>query len=154
MESVAADEFRRMGFTDVAAENGRVKLSGDFNMLARANICSRFAERILINAGEFTAVTFTELFDETKKIPWENYIGKDDAFPVNGWSIDSQLSSIPDCQSIIKKAVVERLKLKYPVVRFAETGPEYKIRFSIHKNAVTLMIDTSGEGLHLSLIHI
>lgn len=148
VESVAADEFRRMGFTDVAAENGRVKLSGDFNMLARANICSRFSERILINAGEFTAVTFTELFDETKKIPWENYIGKDDAFPVNGWSIDSQLSSIPDCQSIIKKAVVERLKLKYPVVRFAETGPEYKIRFSIHKNAVTLMIDTSGEGLH------
>ncbi len=148
VESVAADEFRRMGFTDVATENGRVKLSGDFNMLARANICSRFAERILINAGEFTAVTFTELFDETKKIPWENYIGKDDAFPVNGWSIDSQLSSIPDCQSIIKKAVVERLKLKYPVVRFAETGPEYKIRFSIHKNAVTLMIDTSGEGLH------
>lgn len=147
-ESIAADEFRRMGFTDVVTENGRVKLSGDFNMLARANICSRFAERILINVGEFYASTFTELFDGVKGLRWEDYIGKDDAFPVNGWSIDSTLHSIPDCQSIIKKAIVERLKLKYSVSRFAETGPEYKIRFSIHKNSVTMMIDASGEGLH------
>lgn len=147
-ESIAADEFRRMGFTDVVTENGRVKLSGDFNMLARANICSRFAERILINVGEFYASTFTELFDGVKGLRWEDFIGKDDAFPVNGWSIDSQLHSIPDCQSIVKKAIVERLKLKYSVSRFAETGPEYKIRFSIHKNSVTMMIDTSGEGLH------
>ena len=147
-ESIAADEFRRMGFTDVVTENGRVKLAGDFNMLARANICSRFAERILINVGEFYASTFTELFDGVKALGWEDFIGKDDAFPVNGWSIDSILHSIPDCQSIIKKAIVERLKLKYSVSRFAETGPEYKIRFSIHKNSVTMMIDTSGEGLH------
>lgn len=147
-ESIAADEFRRMGFTEVVTENGRVKLAGDFNMLARANICSRFAERILINVGEFYASTFTELFDGVKGLRWEDFIGEDDAFPVNGWSIDSQLHSIPDCQSIIKKAVVERLKLKYSVSRFAETGPEYKIRFSIHKNSVTMMIDTSGEGLH------
>lgn len=147
-ESIAADEFRRMGFTEVVTENGRVKLAGDFNMLARANICSRFAERILINVGEFYASTFTELFDGVKGLRWEDFIGEDDAFPVNGWSIDSQLHSIPDCQSIIKKAVVERLKLKYSVSRFAETGPEYKIRFSIHKNSVTMMIDASGEGLH------
>lgn len=147
-ESIAADEFRRMGFTEVVTENGRVKLAGDFNMLARANICSRFAERILINVGEFYASTFTELFDGIKGLRWEDFIGEDDAFPVNGWSIDSQLHSIPDCQSIIKKAIVERLKLKYSVSRFAETGPEYKIRFSIHKNSVTMMIDTSGEGLH------
>ena len=147
-ESIAADEFRRMGFTEVVTENGRVKLAGDFNMLARANICSRFAERILINVGEFYASTFTELFDGVKALGWEDFIGKDDAFPVNGWSIDSILHSIPDCQSIIKKAIVERLKLKYSVSRFAETGPEYKIRFSIHKNNVTMMIDTSGEGLH------
>ena len=147
-ESIAADEFRRMGFTEVVTENGRVKLAGDFNMLARANICSRFAERILINVGEFYASTFTELFDGVKGLRWEDFIGEDDAFPVNGWSIDSQLHSIPDCQSIIKKAVVERLKLKYSVSRFAETGPEYKIRFSIHKNSVTMLIDASGEGLH------
>ena len=148
MESVAADEFKRMGFEDITTENGRVLLSGNSNMLARANICSRFAERIMINVGEFDAVTFTELFDGVKALPWENYIGRDDAFPVNGWSINSQLFSIPDCQSIIKKAIVERLKLKYHINIFAETGPEYKIRFSIHKNTVTMMIDTSGDGLH------
>ena len=148
VESIAADEFRRMGFEDITTENGRVLLSGSENMLARANICSRFAERILINVGEFSAVTFTELFDGVKALPWEDFIGKYDAFPVNGWSINSQLFSIPDCQSIIKKAIVERLKLKYKINIFAETGSEYKIRFSIHKNIVTMMIDTSGEGLH------
>jgi len=148
VESVAADEFRRMGFENIVTENGRVLLSGNANMLARANICSRFAERILINVGEFDAVTFTELFDGVKSLPWEDYIGRDDAFPVNGWSINSQLFSIPDCQSIIKKAIVERLKTKYKISYFAETGPEYKIRFSIHKNSVTMMIDTSGDGLH------
>lgn len=147
-ESVAADEFRRMGFDEVVTENGRVLLSGDSNMLARANICSRFAERILINIGEFSAVSFTELFDGVKALPWEDYIGRDDAFPVNGWSINSQLFSIPDCQSIVKKAIVERLKTKYPVKLFAETGPEYRVRFSIYKNSVTMMIDTSGDGLH------
>lgn len=148
IESIAADEFRRMGFEDVSAENGRVLLSGDFNMMARANICSRFAERINIVIGEFYAVTFTELFEGVKSLCWENHIGVDDAFPVNGWSIDSQLFSIPDCQSIIKKAIVERLKTKYPVNYFSETGPEIRIRFSIHKNNVTMMIDTSGDGLH------
>ena len=148
VESIAADEFRRMGFEDVVTENGRVLLSGNSNMLARANICSRFAERILINVGEFSALTFTELFDGVKALPWENFIGRDDAFPVNGWSINSKLFSIPDCQSIIKKAIVERLKLKYNISYFAETGPEYKIRFSIMKDRVTMMIDTSGEGLH------
>lgn len=148
VESIAASEFVRMGFEDVVTENGRVLLSGDSNMLARANICSRFSERILINVGEFSAVTFTELFDGVKALPWEDYIGEDDAFPVNGWSINSQLFSIPDCQSIIKKAIVERLKLKYKINYFEETGTEYKIRFSIHKNQVTMMIDTSGDGLH------
>lgn len=148
VESIAADEFRRMGFEDIVTENGRVLLSGDSNMLARANICSRFAERILINVGTFTATTFTELFDGVNALEWERYIGRDDAFPVNGWSINSKLFSIPDCQSIIKKAVVERLKLKYHISYFAETGPEYKIRFSIMKDKVTMMIDTSGDGLH------
>ena len=148
IEGIAADEFKRMGFEQVEAQNGRVMLEGDEFMLTRANINSRFAERILINMGEFDAVTFTELFDNVKSLPWENFIGKDDAFPVNGWSINSQLSSIPDCQSIIKKAIVERLKSKYNISWFEETATEYKVRFSIHKNKVTMMIDTSGEGLH------
>lgn len=147
-ESVLADELRRMGVEDVTAENGRVLFSGDFNILARANICSRFAERIMINMGQFRAITFTELFDNVKELPWENFIGKQDAFPVNGSSLNSTLHSIPDCQSIIKKAIVERLKSKYDISWFEETGSEYKVRFSILKDNVTLMIDTSGEGLH------
>ncbi len=148
VESVAADEFRRMGFEDVTVQNGRVLLSGDDNMLARANINSRFAERILINMGIFRATTFTELFDNVKALPWENFIGKQDAFPVNGSTLDSALHSLPDCQSIIKKAIVDRLSSKYNIKWFEESGPEYKIRFTILKDEVTMMIDTSGEGLH------
>lgn len=149
VESIAADEFKRMGFENVTVENGRVLLEGDWNMLARANINSRFAERILINMGQFRATTFTELFDGVKSLPWEQFIGKDDAFPVsNGSSISSALYSIPDCQSIIKKAIVDRLSAKYGIKWFAETGSEYKIRFTIIKDNVTVTIDTSGEGLH------
>ncbi len=148
VEGIAADEFRRMGFEQVTVEDGRVKLVGDENLLARANLCSRFAERILINMGEFHVETFTELFDNVKKLPWERFIAEKDAFPVTGSSLSSQLHSIPDCQSIIKKAVVERLKIKYGVSWFEETGPENRIRFSIRKDRVTVMIDTSGEGLH------
>ncbi len=148
VESIVADEFKRMGFTDITTENGRVLLSGDFNMLARANINSRFAERILINMGQFTATTFTQLFDGVKSLPWEDFIGEKDAFPVNGSSINSVLHSIPDCQSIIKKAIVDRLSAKYKINWFQETGAEYKIRFTIIKDNVTVTIDTSGEGLH------
>ncbi len=148
VESIAADEFRRMGFQSVTVENGRVLLEGNLNMLARANINSRFAERILINVGQFTATTFTELFDGVKALPWEDYIGKDNAFPVNGSSISSALHSIPDCQSIIKKAVADRLSSKYGIGWFGEMGAECKIRFTIIKDNVTVTIDTSGEGLH------
>lgn len=148
IESIAADEFKRMGFSFVTAENGRVLLKGDGNMLARANICSRFAERILINAGNFKAMSFTELFDGVKGIEWERYISRDNAFPVTGSSINSALHSIPDCQSIIKKAIADRLSLKYGIKWFKETGAECRVKFSILKDEVTLMIDTSGEGLH------
>lgn len=148
VEGILADELRHLELTNVTAENGRVLFSGSFNDLAKANINSRFAERILINMGQFTATTFTELFDGVKNLPWENFIGRDDAFPVNGYSLNSQLFSVPDCQSIVKKAIVERLKVKYGISWFNETGSEYRVRFSIMKNRVTMMIDTSGEGLH------
>ena len=147
-EGILADELKRLGASEVSAENGRVNFKGDLNILARVNICSRFAERVLINMGEYDALSFEELFEGAKGLRWERFIGKDDAFPVTGWSLNSKLFSIPDCQSIIKKAVVERLKSKYNCSWFSETGPEYKIRFSILKDKVTLMIDTSGEGLH------
>ncbi len=148
VESIAAGELTRMDIKNVKAENGRVSFEGDMNTLARANICSRYLERICINVGEFDAVSFEELFQGVKSIPWENFIGKNDAFPVNGYSLNSALFSIPDCQSITKKAIVERLRSKYGISWFSETGCELKIRFSILKNHVTMMIDTSGEGLH------
>lgn len=148
IEGIAADELRRMGAENVSAEDGRVLFSGDLNMLARANINSRFSERIMILLGEFRAESFTVLFDGVKALPWEDFIGKDDAFPVVGSSLASELHSIPDCQSIIKKAVVERLRQKYAVSWFEETGAEHKIRFSIRKNRVSICLDTSGEGLH------
>lgn len=148
VEGILAGELERMGALNVLAENGRVKFEGDLNILARANICSRYAERICVCLGEFEATSFEELFQGVKKIPFEDFLGKDDAFPVNGYSLNSELHSIPDCQKIIKKAMVERLKTKYGVSWFNETEPEYKIRFSILKNKVTIMLDTSGDGLH------
>ena len=148
VESIAAGELSRMGIENVTAENGRVCFEGDFNTLARANICSRYLERVCICVGEFDATSFEELFQNVKKLPWEDFIGKTDAFPVNGYSLNSALFSIPDCQAITKKAIVERLKSKYNISWFEETGTEFKIRFSILKNRVTMMIDTSGEGLH------
>ncbi len=148
IEGILADELRRMGVENVKAENGRVLFSGDFSTLAKVNINTRYAERVLINMGQFKAYTFSDLFEGVKALPFENFIGRDDAFPVSGHSLNSQLFSIPDCQSIIKKAIVERLKSKYNISWFKETGSEYKIRFSIMKDVATIMIDTSGEGLH------
>lgn len=148
LESLIAQELREMGATDVAAENGRVLFSGDVNMLARANINCRFAERIQILVGSFSAKTFDELFEGTKALPWEAWIGREDAFPVKGYSINSALFSVSDCQSIIKKAVVERLKSAYHIPWFEETGPVHQIQFSIMKDAVCLLLDTSGAGLH------
>lgn len=148
VEGILADELKRFGIENVRAENGRVLFSGDINTLAFVNINTRYAERVLINVGQFYATDFTALFDGVKNLPWEVFIGREDAFPVNGWSLNSQLFSIPDCQSIVKKAIVERLKSKYNISWFNETGIEYKVRFSILKNEVTIMIDTSGEGLH------
>ena len=148
LEGPIAEELREMQAENVRAENGRVLFSGDENILARANICSRFAERIQILVGTFEARTFEELFVGTKALPWEQWIPQDDAFPVKGYSINSTLFSVSDCQSIIKKAVVERLKQKYHMEWFAETGPVHQIQFSIMKDQVSLLIDTSGYGLH------
>ncbi len=148
LEGLIADELREMGAENVNAENGRVLFSGDEHILARANICSRFSERILIMVGTFEAHTFEELFQGTKRLPWEQWIGKKDRFPVKGYSLNSDLFSVSDCQSIIKKAVVERLKTKYTIPWFEETGALYQIQFSIMKNQVSVFIDTSGRGLH------
>jgi putative N6-adenine-specific DNA methylase len=148
LESVLSGELKRMGAEQVKADNGKVEFSGDFSILARANIELRTAERVMIKLGTFRAESFEDLFQGVKSIPLEDFIGKRDAFPVKGWSLNSKLHSIPDCQSIIKKAAVERLKSHYRQEWFSETGPVHQIRFSILKDEVTIMLDTSGVGLH------
>ena len=148
LEKLIADEIKALGAENVVSENGRVLFSGDEAILARANICSRYAERIQILVGSFEARSFEELFQGTKALPWEQWIAVDDAFPVKGYSLNSTLFSVSDCQSIIKKAVVERLKTKYNSTWFDETGPVHQIQFSIMKDKVSLLLDTSGYGLH------
>lgn len=148
LESIIANEMKELGAENVISENGRVLFSGDETMLARANICSRYSERIQILVGEFYARSFEELFQGTKALPWEEWIGAYDAFPVKGYSLNSTLFSVSDCQSIIKKAVVERMKSKYGISWFDETGPIHQIQFSIMKDKVSLLLDTTGAGLH------
>ena len=148
LEAPLAEELRDLSAQNVQAENGRVLFSGDAQTLIRANFCSRYAERILLLIGEFHAATFESLFEGVKALPWERWIGRTDRFPVKGYSLNSRLFSVRDCQSIIKKAVVERLKQAYHIPWFEETGDLYQIQFSILKDHVSLMIDTSGEGLH------
>ena len=148
LEGLIADELKALDAENVICENGRVLFSGDEYMLARANINCRYAERIQILVGSFTAKSFEELFEGTKALEWEQWIGEEDAFPVKGYSINSTLFSVSDCQSIIKKAVVERLKSRYSVEWFTETGAVHQIQFSIMKDNVSLLLDTSGAGLH------
>lgn len=148
LEGPIADELKRLDMQNVVSDNGRVSFTGDFAAAASANINLRIGERVLLEMGCFTANTFDELFERTKTLPWEEIIPKDGRFPVKGYSLNSKLFSVSDCQKIIKKAVVERLKSVYRVDWFQETGALYQIQFSIMKDTVSVSIDTSGEGLH------
>ena len=148
IEGILGAELKRLGADDVRPENGRVCFAGDEHILARVNVSSRYAERVQILLGRFTARTFEELFQGVRALPLEQYIGKDDAFPVKGWSLNSALHSIPDCQSIIKKAAVTRLGERYGLTWLPETGALHQLQFSIMKDEVSLMLDTSGAGLH------
>ena len=148
VEGVLGDELRRLGARDVRPENGRVLFAGGLDIMARANIASRYAERVQIVLGRFTAHSFEELFQGVRRLPLEQFIGRRDAFPVKGWSLNSQLHSVPDCQSIVKKAAVERLRAAYGVQFLNESGSKCQIQFTILKNEVTVLLDTSGVGLH------
>lgn len=148
LESVLKFEVTKIGGQDIAVSDGKVSFSGDFATLVRANLWLATAERVLVQLAEFDAVTFEELFQGTKAIPFENFIGRNDRFPVKGYSLNSELHSVPDCQSIIKKAAVERLKQKYNVSWFEESGALFQIQFSILKNHVSVYLDSSGAGLH------
>lgn len=148
LEKLLGEEIDALGCKRVDTMDGRVTFMGDELDIARANINLRCAERVFLLLGSFSAHSFTELFDGTKALPWEDWIGAQDAFPVKGHSIKSGLTSIPDCQSIVKKAVVERLKSKYGISWFEESGAKYQIEFFIFKDTAALMIDTSGVALH------
>lgn len=148
LESVLKFEVNKIGGENIAVRDGRVSFEGGYDMLARANICLSTAERVLIELAEFRAATFDELFEGVKAIPFENFIGMKDAFPVKGHSINSALHSVPDCQSIVKKAAVERLKKKYDLGWFEETGAVHQIQFNIIKDTASVYLDTSGAGLH------
>ena len=148
LEGLCANEFKFLGLQNVEAHNGKVTFEGDFSAMAKANIHSRYAERIQILLSEFEARTFDELFEGVKAINWEDFIGLTDSFPVKGRSINSKLVSIPDCQKIIKKAAVTRLSEKYMVPWLEESGPVHQIQFLIMNDKVSIMLDTSGAGLH------
>ena len=148
LEKLVADEIKRLGLADVRAENGRVLCQGSWADCARLNINLRCGARVIALLGQFPARSFEELFQGVRAIPWEEFLPREAAFPVKGYSISSQLHSVPACQSIIKKAVVERLKAHYGMDQFPETGTKYQIRFSVFKDQVSIGLDASGEGLY------
>ena len=147
-ESITAHQIRQLGYETTAVVDGSVSFEGDEEAIALSNINLRSGERVLIQLKKFKALTFTELFDNVKEIAWENFIDKNDAFPVKGYSLKSKLFSVPDCQSIIKKAVVQRLSEKYNVSWFEETDAMYRIQFAIMKDEVTVYLDTTGAPLY------
>ncbi len=148
LEGPLGNELRHLDVSGVRPDNGRVWFTGDESALCRANIRSRFAERILLVMGRFEARSFDELFEGTKALPWEDFLPRNAAFPVKGWSLESGLHSVPDCQKIVKKAVAERLRSVYGLSWFPEDGAACPIQFSIMKDQAALYLDTTGEGLH------
>lgn len=148
LEALVAKEVRALGY-DCQVENGKVMFEGDELAIARSNLWLRTADRIKIKVGEFKALTFDELFEKTKKLPWEQFLPEDAEFPVLGKSVKSKLFSISDCQAIVKKAVVEKLKSYYKRSSwFEESGALYRIEVSLLKDIATITIDASGTGLH------
>ncbi|HHV64424.1 MAG TPA: class I SAM-dependent RNA methyltransferase [Peptococcaceae bacterium] len=148
MEALAARELRKIGYEDLEVQNGRIIFRAGEEGICRSNLWLRCADRIGVKMGEFTAYSFEELFQQTKALPWEEWLPPDARFPVTGKSVKSKLYSVPDCQAIVKKAVVERLKESYGISWFEETGPLYAIQVALLKDVVTITIDTTGPGLN------
>lgn len=148
LEAIVAKEVKDLGY-EPRTENGKVYFEGDASAIARCNMWLRTADRVKVVVAEFYAKTFDELFEKTKALRWEDYLPKDAAFPVQGKSVKSTLFSISDCQAIVKKAIVERLKSAYHVETWlAETGARFPLEVALLKDKVTLTIDASGAGLH------
>ena len=148
LEGLAGDELRRLGMENVRVEDRRVHFTGDERALAKANICLRTGERIMVVLAQFEARTFEELFQGVYRANLEDYIPADGQFPVKGHCLNSQLMSVSDCQAIIKKAASKRLGEKYGISWLPETGVKFQLHFTILNDQVTLSLDTSGQGLH------
>lgn len=149
LEAVLKREIYDLGYEISRVEDGRVTFLGDYEALVRANLFLRTAERILLKIGSFTAATFDELFENTRALPWENFIPKDGKFWVaKASSVKSRLFSPSDIQSIMKKAMVERLKEVYGLSWFPEDGASFPLRVFLYKDEITVAIDTTGESLH------
>lgn len=148
LEAVVKREIEALGYKIVKSEDAKITYMGDERAIARSNLWLRSADRVLLKMGEFKALEFEDLFQQTKAIAWEEIIPADGKFTVTGTSVKSRLHSVPACQSIVKKAIVERLGSFYCIDRFEETGAEYTVKVTILKDRVTLTIDTSGAGLH------
>ena len=149
LEAVVKRECQALGFENIKTSDGKVEFTGTEADIVKANMWLRCAGRVWVKMGTFKAVTFAELFDQTKALPWADWIPEDDKFTVVGKSVKSTLFSVSDCQAIVKKAVVEKLKQTYHTDWFDETGASYTIQVGILKDVVTLAIDTSGSGLHM-----
>nr|WP_263313275.1 class I SAM-dependent RNA methyltransferase [Mammaliicoccus sp. Marseille-Q6498] len=148
LESIVAKEVQDLGY-ETTVENGRVLFEGDETAIVKANLWLRTADRVKIVIGRFKATTFDELFERTKSLPWEDVIGAQGMFPVQGKSVKSKLFSVSDCQAIVKKAIVERLKQAYEIKGWIdESGSKYQVEVSLLKDEALLTIDTSGSGLH------
>lgn len=148
LEAVVAKEVQELGY-ETTVENGRIFFEGDESAIVKCNLWLRTADRIKIVVGQFKATTFDELFEKTKALPWEAIVEQDGNFPVQGRSVKSTLFSVPDCQAIVKKAIVERLRRAYQERGWLnETGAKYPVEVSILKDNALLTIDTSGSGLN------
>lgn len=148
LEAVVARELKALGYDDVRADNGNVRFTADAVAISRANLWLRCADRVWLTMGRFPATTFEQLFEGVKAMPWSQLLPKDAQFPVTGASHASQLSSVPACQGIVKKAVVESLKKAYRIEWFPETGAKFPIHLSLVRDTCTIALDTSGTGLH------
>ncbi|MDO5649899.1 MAG: class I SAM-dependent RNA methyltransferase [Gallicola sp.] len=148
LEAIVKRELIKLGYEDLVVKDGRVEVKAPMEDAARLNINLRCAERVLLKFGEFKALTFDELFEKTKALPWEELLTEDALFPVEGRSHQSKLFSISDCQRIVKKAIVEKLKKSYHTDWFEEEGPRFRIEISMLKDIATITIDTSGDALH------
>lgn len=149
LEALVAKEVRALGYENCTVENSRVTFEGDNLAICRSNLWLRTADRVKIKVAEFKVRTFEELFQGTKKVNWAAYLPADAKFPVIGKSVKSKLYSVPDCQAIVKKAIVEKMKEQYNIEDWLdETGAEYKIEIAITKDVALITLDTSGAGLH------